>query len=132
MLLISRLKFKKIFSQRHNQLKCFCQIIVRSTIKVLRIFETQTTITILLILHELYITWVSPKHKDLSRDLMSRTAAQKTSELFEHTYYTQTATKMAIYCPQGSGTLHQHLLMMHGSTWNCMVLHGMVWYCMVL
>ena len=92
-LLISRLKFKKIFSQRHNQLKCFCQIIVRSTIKVLRIFETQTTITILQILHELYITWVSPKHKDLSRDLMSRTAAQKTSALFEHTYYTQTPTK---------------------------------------
>ena len=40
--------------------------------------------------------------------------------------------KMAMYCPQGSGTLRQQLLMMHGSAWNCMVLHGMVWYCMVL
>ena len=43
--------------------------------------------------------------------------------------------KMALYCPQGSGTLSQQLLMMHGITWYCMVLHllhGNAWYCMVL
>ena len=39
---------------------------------------------------------------------------------------------MALYCPQGSGTLHQQLLMMHGIAWYCMVLHGIAWYCMVL
>ena len=32
--------------------------------------------------------------------------------------------KMAIYCPQGSGTLRQQLLSMHGIEWYCMVLHG--------
>ena len=31
--------------------------------------------------------------------------------------------KMAIYCPQGSGTLRQQLLIMHGIAWYCMVLH---------
>ena len=31
--------------------------------------------------------------------------------------------KMAIYCPQGSGTLRQQLLMMHGIAWYCIVLH---------
>ena len=40
--------------------------------------------------------------------------------------------KMAIYCPQGSGTLRQHLLMMHGIGWYCIVLHSIAWYCMVL
>ena len=40
--------------------------------------------------------------------------------------------KMALYCPQGSGTLPQQLSMMHGIVWYCMVLHGIVWYCMVL
>ena len=40
--------------------------------------------------------------------------------------------KMAMYCPQGSGTLRQQLLMMHGIAWNCMVLHGIALYCMVL
>ena len=41
-------------------------------------------------------------------------------------------TKMALYCPQGSGTLRQQLLSMHGIAWYCMVLHGIAWYCMVL
>ena len=40
--------------------------------------------------------------------------------------------KIAIYCPQGSGTLRQHLLMMHGISWYCIVLHSIAWYCMVL
>ena len=40
--------------------------------------------------------------------------------------------KMAMYCPQGSGTLRQQLLMMHGFAWYCIVLHGIAWYCMVL
>ena len=40
--------------------------------------------------------------------------------------------KMAIYCPQGSGTLRQQLLMMHGIAWYCIVLHSIAWYCMVL
>ena len=31
--------------------------------------------------------------------------------------------KMAMYCPQGSGTLRQQLLMMHGIAWYCIVLH---------
>ena len=31
--------------------------------------------------------------------------------------------KIAIYCPQGSGTLRQQLLMMHGIAWYCRVLH---------
>ena len=39
---------------------------------------------------------------------------------------------MAIYCPQGSGTLRQHLLMMHDIAWYCIVLHSIAWYCMVL
>ena len=38
---------------------------------------------------------------------------------------------MAIYCPQGRGTLRQQLLMMHGIAWYCMVLHGIAWYCIV-
>ena len=40
--------------------------------------------------------------------------------------------KMAIYCPQGSGTLRQQLLIMHGIALYCIVLHGIAWYCMVL
>ena len=40
--------------------------------------------------------------------------------------------KMAIYCPQGSGTLRQQLLSMHCISWYCMVLHGIAWYCIVL
>ena len=32
--------------------------------------------------------------------------------------------KMALYCPQGSGTFRQQLLMMHGIALYCMVLHG--------
>ena len=32
--------------------------------------------------------------------------------------------KIAIYCPQGSGTLRQQLLSMHGIAWCCLVLHG--------
>ena len=40
--------------------------------------------------------------------------------------------KMALYCPQGSGTLRQQLLMMHGIAWHCNLLHGIACYCMVL
>ena len=40
--------------------------------------------------------------------------------------------KMALYCPQGSYTLRQQLLMMHGIAWYCMVLHDIAWYYMVL
>ena len=39
---------------------------------------------------------------------------------------------MALYCPQGSGTLRQQLLLMHGIALYCMVLHCVAWYCMVL
>ena len=39
----------------------------------------------------------------------------------------QEITKIAIYCPQGSGTLRQQLLSMHGIAWYCMVLHGIAW-----
>ena len=35
--------------------------------------------------------------------------------------------KMALYCPQGSGTLRQQLLMMYGIALYCMVLHGIAW-----
>ena len=45
---------------------------------------------------------------------------------------TITILKMAIYCPQGSGTLRQQLLTMHGIAWYFMVLHGIAWYCIVL
>ena len=31
--------------------------------------------------------------------------------------------KWPLYCPQGSGTLRQQLLMMHSIAWYCMVLH---------
>ena len=31
---------------------------------------------------------------------------------------------MALYCPQGSDTLRQQLLMMHGIAWHCMVVRG--------
>ena len=41
-------------------------------------------------------------------------------------------TKIAIYCPQGSGTLRQQLIMMHGIAWSVMVLDCIEWYCMVL
>ena len=40
--------------------------------------------------------------------------------------------KMALYCPQGSGTLRQQLLLMHGFAWYCIILHGIALYCMVL
>ena len=40
--------------------------------------------------------------------------------------------KWPLYCPQGSGTLRQQLLMFHGIAWYCMVLHGIAWYCIVL
>ena len=40
--------------------------------------------------------------------------------------------KWQLYCPQGSGTLRQQLLMMHGIAWYCIVLHSIAWYCMVL
>merc|ERR1712240_514051 len=43
-----------------------------------------------------------------------------------------TELKMAMYCPQGSGTLRQQLLMMHGIALYCMVLHGILLYCDVL
>ena len=46
--------------------------------------------------------------------------------------FTLLKEKMAIYCPQGSGTLRQQLLSMHGIAWYCMVLHGIAWYCMAL
>ena len=42
------------------------------------------------------------------------------------------ASKMALYCPQGSGTLRQQLLMMYGIALYCIGLHGIVLYCMVL
>ena len=31
--------------------------------------------------------------------------------------------KWPLYCPQGSDSLRQKLLMMHGIAWYCMVLH---------
>ena len=31
--------------------------------------------------------------------------------------------KWPLYCPQGSGTLRQQLLMTHGIAWYCMALH---------
>ena len=40
--------------------------------------------------------------------------------------------KWPLYCPQGSGTLRQQLLMMRGIAWYCMVLHGIALYCIVL
>ena len=40
--------------------------------------------------------------------------------------------KWPLYCPQGSGTLRQQFLMMHGIAWYFIVLHGIAWYCMVL
>ena len=45
---------------------------------------------------------------------------------------TRDSQKWQLYCPQGSGTLRQQLLMMHGIAWYCMVLHGIAWYCIVL
>ena len=45
---------------------------------------------------------------------------------------TKIRKKMAIYCPQGSGTLCQQLSNMHGIAWYCMVLHGIARYCIVL
>ena len=47
-------------------------------------------------------------------------------------------SKMTMYCPGGSGTLRQQLLMRHGIAWYigiawyCMVLQGIAWYYMVL
>ena len=46
--------------------------------------------------------------------------------------YAHQLIKMALYCPQGSGTLRQQLSMMHGIAWYYMVLHGVAKYCMVL
>ena len=40
--------------------------------------------------------------------------------------------KIAIYCPQGSGTLCQQLLSMHGIALYHMVLHGIACYCIIL
>ena len=40
--------------------------------------------------------------------------------------------KWPLYCPQGSGTLRQQLLLMHGIAWYCIVLHSIAWYCIVL
>ena len=40
--------------------------------------------------------------------------------------------KLPLYCPQGSGTLRQQLLLMHGIAWYCIVLHSIAWYCIVL
>ena len=40
--------------------------------------------------------------------------------------------KWPLYCPQGSGTLRQQLLIMQGIAWFCIVLHSFAWYCMVL
>merc|ERR1712020_42914 len=40
--------------------------------------------------------------------------------------------KWPLYCPQGSGTLRQQLLMMHGIALYCIVLHGIAWYCTIL
>ena len=37
--------------------------------------------------------------------------------------------KMASYCPQGSGTLRQQLLMMHGIAWYCIILHYLAFSC---
>ena len=37
-----------------------------------------------------------------------------------------------LYCPQGSGTLRQQLLVMHGIARYCMVLHCIAWCRMVL
>ena len=36
--------------------------------------------------------------------------------------------KWPLYCPQGSGTLRQQLLMIHGIAWYCRVLHCIAWY----
>ena len=41
-------------------------------------------------------------------------------------------SKIAIFCPQGSGTLRQQFVMIPGIAWYCMVLHGITWYCVVL
>ena len=40
--------------------------------------------------------------------------------------------KMAIYCPQGGGTLRQQLSIMHGIAWFCMVLHHLALCCTML
>ena len=40
--------------------------------------------------------------------------------------------KMALYCPQCSGTICQQLLMMHGIAWYCIVLYGLAWCCMLV
>ena len=39
-------------------------------------------------------------------------------------YMERIIKKWPLYCPQGSGTLRQQLLMMHGIAWYCMVFHG--------
>ena len=45
----------------------------------------------------------------------------------EQIILTLVVVKMAIYCPQGSGTLRQQLLSIQGIAWYCMVLHGIAW-----
>ena len=42
---------------------------------------------------------------------ISQVSAREVSESVAHCYY---QLKMALYCTQGSGTLRQQLLMMHG------------------
>ena len=37
--------------------------------------------------------------------------------------YNHKYKKWPLYCPQGSGTLRQQLLMMHGIAWYSMALH---------
>ena len=51
--------------------------------------------------------------------------------IFFNIYACWTRKKMAIYCPQGSGTLRQQLLMMHGIAWYCRVLHCIAQYCTI-
>ena len=66
---------------------------------------------------------------------ISQVSAREVSESVAHCYAlypcylgkeainAETQLKMALYCTQGSGTLCQQLLMMHGIAWYCMVLH---------
>ena len=45
---------------------------------------------------------------------------------------TEEGINMALYCQQGSSTLPQQLLMMHGIACYCMAFHGNAWYGVVL
>ena len=60
------------------------------------------------------------------------TSLQNEDNLLNPEYIYEPLWKMAMYCPQGSGTLRQQLLMRHGIAGYCMVLHGIAGYCMVL